>query len=65
MAKAKPGEKRLFLSFTEPEDLALYDRLVADAKKQRYPLGTYVMLVLLAAYPESGKVAENQPASPQ
>ena len=51
MPKAKPGEKRLYLKFAEPEDLSLYDRLEADAKKQRYPIQTYIMLVLLQAYP--------------
>lgn len=53
MPKLKPNEKRLFLSFTEPEDLALLDRLERDAKKKRYPLSTYVLLVLLEAYPDT------------
>ena len=55
------NEKRLYLKFTEPEDLALYDRLTADAKKQQYPLQTYIMLVLLQAYPAPDTVS----ATPQ
>lgn len=66
MAKAKPGEKRLYLKFAQPEDLALYDRLEADAKKQRYPIQTYLMLVLLQAYPpvsdtNAGSLPESLP----
>jgi len=53
MPKLKPGEKRVFLKFTEAEDLALLERLEKDAKKQRYPLATYIMLVLLQAYPDT------------
>ena len=53
MPKLKPGEKRVFLKFTEAEDLALLERLEKDAKKQRYPLATYITLVLLQAYPDT------------
>ena len=59
MPKLQPNEKRVFLKFVEPEDLALLKRLETDAKKQRYPLQTYIMLVLLQAYPGTG------PESPQ
>ena len=51
MPKLQPHEKRIYLKFSEPEDLALYQRLEKDAKKQRYPLSVYLMLVLLQAYP--------------
>lgn len=51
MAKSKPGERRLYLKFTEPEDLDLLGRLEHDAKKQRYDVQTYILLVLLQAYP--------------
>ncbi len=67
MPKLKPNERRLFLSFTEPEDLALLERLERDAKKRRYPIQTYVMLVLLEAYkdvPEDYTSGESQPGSP-
>ncbi len=63
MPKLKPGEKRLYLKFSEPEDLDLLARLGADAKKQRYPLQTYIMLVLLQAYPRS--VSDTTAGSPQ
>jgi len=43
--------KRLYLKFSLPEDEALYARLEADAKKQRYDVATYILLVLLQAYP--------------
>ena len=55
MAKLKPNEKRIQLSFTEPEDLALYERLAKDAKKRRYTIQTYAILVLLEAYPDQQK----------
>lgn len=61
MPKAKPGEERLYLKFSEPEDLALLERLKSDAKKQRYPIQTYIMLVLLQAYPETSITLENRP----
>ena len=55
--------KRLYLKFEREEDLALYARLEADAKKQRYDPATYILLVLLQAYPESGTGPESPPAS--
>lgn len=50
--------KSLYLKFTEPEDLALYDRLVADAKVKRYEPNVYALLVLLEAYPAPATTAE-------
>ena len=44
--------KRLYLKFEREEDLALFGRLEKDAEKQRYDVQTYIMLVLLQAYPE-------------
>ena len=55
--------KRLYLKFERPEDEALYARLEADATKQRYDVQTYILLVLLQAYPVSDTVAENLPAA--
>lgn len=43
--------KKIVLKFERDEDLALYERLSADAKKQRYPITVYTLLVLLQAYP--------------
>ncbi len=43
--------KRLYLKFEREDDLALYARLEADAIKQRYDVQTYILLVLLQAYP--------------
>lgn len=63
--KLQPQEKRIYLKFTEPEDLALYERLERDAKKQRYPLTVYALLVLLQAYPETGKDVAGQPETSQ
>ena len=51
MSKLKSNEKWFFLNFEREEDLALYERLARDAEKKRYPLSTYVLLVLLEAYP--------------
>src|ERR1700677_2073127 len=44
--------KRIYLKFEREEDLALYARLTRDAEKQRYDVQTYILLVLLQAYPE-------------
>ena len=42
--------KSVYVKFTLPEDLDLYDRLVSDAAAKRYDLPTYILLVLLEAY---------------
>ena len=63
MPKLKENEKRLFLSFKRPDDLALLERLERDAEKQRYPLSTYLLLVLHEAYPD--KAPESQPGLPE
>ena len=63
MPKLQTNEKRLFLSFKREDDLALLARLERDAEKQRYPVATYLLLVLHQAYPESSKDAEAPPAS--
>ena len=63
MPKLKPNERRMYLSFTEPEDIKLLERLERDAKKRRYPLATYVLLVLLEAYPEGCIDSGNRPAT--
>lgn len=55
--------KRLYLKFEREEDLALYERLQADAVKQRYDVQTYILLVLLQAYPAPDKAPENPPAA--
>jgi hypothetical protein len=59
MPRHEPGVERVYLKFSEPDDLALLQRLKVDAKKQRYPLQTYIMLVLLQAYPEPLKEESN------
>jgi hypothetical protein len=50
LPKLKKDEKSLFIRFTRPEDLALYERLVRDAEQKRYPVQVYALLVLLEAY---------------
>jgi hypothetical protein len=50
--------KRMYLKFERDEDMRLYERLERDAKEKRYDMQTYVMLVLLQAYPESETVPE-------
>lgn len=62
MPRLQPNEKRLFLSFKRDDDLALLERLEQDAAKQRYPIQTYLMLVLHAAYPPP--VSSTEPGSP-
>jgi hypothetical protein len=64
MPKSKPGEKRLFLKFERPEDIALLDRLEKDASdsKRRYDVQTYILLILHEAYPAPNTASENPPA---
>lgn len=50
MAKLKPNEKRVQLSFQRPEDLALYDRLEKIAYDRRYDLSTFLLLALQEAF---------------
>jgi len=48
---AKSAYVSVYVKFTEPEDIALFERLAADAKSKRYPIDVYITLVLLEAYP--------------
>lgn len=57
MAKLKPNEKRVQLSFQRPEDVALFERLEKMAYDRRYDLGTFIILSLQEAY----KVEEPDP----
>lgn len=50
MAKLKPNEKRVQLSFQRPEDVALFERLEKMAYDRRYDLGTFIILSLQEAY---------------
>lgn len=52
--------KSVYVKFTEPEDIALYERLVEDARRKRYPVDTYITLVLLEVYPAPTQPAEAQ-----
>jgi hypothetical protein len=49
--KAPSTAKSVYVEFTQPDDLALYDRLVADAKADRRDLDVYILMVLLRVYP--------------
>ncbi len=49
----KPKSRALTIRFTEPEDLDLYDRMEAEAKKNRYPLAVYALLGLHGRFPGS------------
>lgn len=50
VAKLKPGEKRVQLSFVRPEDVALYERLEKMAYDRRYDLSTFIILGLQEAF---------------
>lgn len=65
MAKLKPNEKRVQLSFIRPEDVALYERLQAMAYDRRYDLGTFLILALQEAFRADGTGVANHPASPE
>ncbi len=49
----KPKPRALTIRFTEPEDLDLYERMEAEAKKNRYPLAVYALLGLHGRFPGS------------
>lgn len=65
MAKLKPNEKRVQLSFLRPEDVALYERLEAMAYDRRYDLGTFIILALQEAFRADDIAPEGRPASPE
>ena len=46
MAKLKPGEKRVQLSFQRPEDVALYAFLEKRAYESRHDIGTCILVSL-------------------
>lgn len=58
MAKLKPGEKRVQLSFQRPEDVALYERLSAMAFDRRYDLSVFLLIALHEAFRVDGTGAE-------
>jgi hypothetical protein len=57
MAKLKPNEKRVQLSFVRPEDVALFERLQAMAYDRRYDLGTFIILALQEAFSGTGEAS--------
>jgi hypothetical protein len=63
MAKLRPNEKRVQLSFQRPEDVALYERLEAMAYDRRYDLGTFIILALQEAFADTD--AASRPESPE
>jgi len=50
MAKLKPNEKRVQLSFQRPDDVALYAFLENRAYERRYDLPTFILLSLHEAF---------------
>jgi hypothetical protein len=50
VAKLKPNEKRVQLSFIRPEDVALFEKLEAMAYDRRYDLSTFLILALQDAF---------------
>lgn len=50
MAKLKPNEKRVQLSFQRPDDVALYAFLEKRAYERRYDLPTFILLSLHEAF---------------
>ena len=56
MARApkQTGDQRaVYVKFTRPDDIDLLNRLTEDAKMKRYDVATYILLVLLQAYPKT------------
>lgn len=65
MAKLKPNEKRVQLSFIRPEDVALFERLQAMAFDRRYDLATFILLSLQEAFRGVDTDAPSPPAIPE
>ena len=63
MAKLRPGEKRVQLSFQRPEDVALYERLSAMAFDRRYDLSVFLLIALHEAFPLPGTGEEGRQGS--
>ena len=65
MAKLKPNEKRVQLSFIRPEDVALFERLSAMAYDRRYDLPTFLLLALQEAFADTGSASRPVLQEPQ
>lgn len=52
MAKLRPGEKRVQLSFQRPEDLRLFAFMEQEAYRCRWDLATFVIASLTEAFKE-------------
>lgn len=65
MAKLKPNEKRVQLSFLRPEDVALHDRLEKMAYERRYDLSTFIILALQEAFRADDTAPEGRPELPE
>jgi hypothetical protein len=63
MAKLKPNEKRVQLSFVRPEDVALYERLSELAYERRYDLPTFLILCLQEAFKQDDTEAHTNASS--
>jgi hypothetical protein len=58
MAKLKPGEKRIQLSFQRPEDLRLYAFMEREAYRCRWDIATFCIASLSEAFAEKMAEAE-------
>lgn len=61
MAKLRPNEKRVQLSFQRPEDLRLHEFLAKRAYEARYEIGTFIIVSLHEAF--KGQIDEDEVAS--
>lgn len=52
MAKLRPGEKRVQLSFQRPEDLRLYSFMERESYRCRWDLATFIVASLTEAFKE-------------
>lgn len=71
MARLKPNEKRVQLSFARPEDVALFEFLAKESSRPdvRRDIGTYIILSLHEAFKGqfllAGTDGEAPPAPPE
>ena len=60
MPKKQTGDQRaVYVKFTRLDDIELLNRLTEDAKIKRYDVATYILLVLLEAYPKPTYTPDN------
>ena len=64
MAKLKPNEKRVQLSFQRVEDVCLFEFLKKQAYDARYDIDTYIIVALQQAFRGQFEVPDSDDSDP-